>query len=798
MSKKILALLLAAAVMFTLLAGCGGENDTPNSENTQAPATNTQSGGESGNEATQTPEDDSGDEVEEPAPVTYTYREKWTTGSINTWSPTDWKTTAEGDIQEYTSTYLYTFEMNEAKNGYEIWPVGASELPIDVTAEYAGNGTYGVPADATEGYAWKINLNPAVCWENGDPINADTYIYTLQQYLNPKMKNYRASSFYDGLCGLANAKQYYLSGGFDHVDAVDSVGNVAAFADLTEDVYINTAEPCLRLAKSMEQAAKDGFEVSFFLSDGTNFLDKYENGVDIKVDETLYNDLVELCTINGDDPANWIQFCFILVPVEEFPWEQVGVVKNDEYSFTLILMNPVTPVTAVYSLSITPIYESLYETSKEDTGNLVKSTYGTSADKWISCGPYKLTEYQADQHIVFEKNENWFGYSDPRFEGLYQTTSVDIEFVDDPATCLDLFLQGKSDYVCLQAEDMDLYGNSKYAYYTPGPTTWVLSFNIDPEMLEREDTDTACHSILQLEDFRHAISLSLDRLNFSQALAAATPGYGLLNYSYICDPDTGELYRDSEYAKQALCELYGVDDESEITGYDKNSAAALFQFSYYDAIAQGIMNATQAIELNLLCPDENELYQDWANLIQTAIDDATVGTSLEDKITVNLVIVEDVYTSCKNGLADIAVTPLVGSILDPYSMMQCYTDPAMNLVYGYDAASHMLTINVNGEDITMNVKDWYEALCNGEYATADMDIRNQILASMEKGILERYGQVVLCYDMSAGMYSQRIVMDPKEYVNVLAGRGGIARMTYTMTDAEWDEYCASQNNNLDY
>ncbi len=793
MSKKILAMLLAAAMMLAMLAGCGGGNDTPSSGNTQSPA-NTQSGEQSGGEATQAPEGNGG----EAAPVTYTFREKWPSGGINTWSPTDWEMEYEAEIAGYTTGYLYEFVMNETKDGYDIWPVGASELPIDVTAEYAGNETYGVPADATEGYAWKINLNPAVCWENGDPINADSYIYTLQQYLNPEMKNFRASSFYEGLSGLANAKQYYLGGGFDHIDAVDSVGDVPTFADLTQDVYINTAEPCYWWDESMEQAVKDGYEDYFIMSDGTNFLDKYENGVDIKVDEALYNDLCELCEIGGDVPEDWIEFCFTLEEVEEIPWDQVGCVKNDDYSFTLILVNPISPFNAVYSLSIGPIYEPLYEANKQSTGEIVKSTYGTSVDKWISCGPYKLTTYQADKHIVFEKNENWFGYSDPRYEGLYQTTGIDIEFVDDPATRLNLFLQGKSDSVGLRTEDMELYGNSEYTYYTPQSYTWVLSFNTDPEMLESEDTDTVCHSILQLQDFRHAISLSLDRVGFSQTLAAATPGYGLLNYSYICDPDTGELYRDSEYAKQALCELYGVDDESEITGYDKAAAAALFQSAYNDAIAQGIMNATQTIELDFHCWDETKLYQDWTNFIQAAIDDATVGTSLEDKITVNLVVVEDVYTSCENGLADMAVTAWGGAEMDPYSMMQCYTDPAMNLVYGYDATSHMLTINVDGENITMSASDWYQELCYGEYALADTDIRNQILAGMEKGILEWYGQIVLYYDVGAGMYSQRLILGSEEYINSLVERGGLMFYTYTMNDAEWDEYCASQNNNLSY
>ena len=772
--KKLLALLLAAAMMLGLLAGCGQSKEpepTPTPEATAEP----------------TPE---------PAEPTYTFHEKWSTGGINTWSPTDWENSTEADIQGYTSSAFYEFMMNETKDGYDIWPVAASAMPVDVTADYAGNETYGVPADATEGYAWKIDLNPDMCWENGEPINADTYLYSVQQFLNPEMKNYRASQFYEGTAGLANAKQYYNGGGLMHMDANETVGYVS-FEEAGE-VYINTAESCYWWGESMEQAVADGYADYFILSDGTDFMEKYEHGVDILVDEALYNDLVDLCQVGGDVPENWIEFCFTLEDVEAIDFDQVGIVKNDDYSITLILANPTTEFYACYSLGITPIYEPMYEALKEDTGDIVKSTYGTSVDKWISCGPYKLTVYQADKHIVLERNENWFGYSDPRFEGLYQTTGIDIEFVDDPATRLNLFLQGNSDYVGLRNEDMETYGSSEYTYYAPLDYTWVLSFNTDPEMLATEDTDTVNHSILQLQDFRHAISLSMDRVGFAQIMAVSEPGYGLLNYCYICDPDTGELYRDSEYAKQALCELYGVEDESQITGYDKQAAAELFQAAYDEAIADGIMTENQTVELDFHCWEDTKLYQDWTNFIQAAINDATVGTSLEGKVTVNLVVVEDVYTSCENGLADMACTSWGGADMDPYSMMQCYTDPAYNLVYGYDGTTHQITINVNGEDITMSAYDWYVELCMGEYAVADLDTRNQILAGIEKGVLEWYGQVVLFYDASAAMYSQRVVLGSEEYINSLVGFGGTAYMTFTMDDAEWADYCASQNNNLTY
>ena len=42
------------------------------------------------------------------------------------------------------------------------------------------------PADITEDYIFEIKLRPEMKWENGDPITADDYIYSMQQQLNPK------------------------------------------------------------------------------------------------------------------------------------------------------------------------------------------------------------------------------------------------------------------------------------------------------------------------------------------------------------------------------------------------------------------------------------------------------------------------------------------------------------------------------------------------------------------------------------------------------------------------------------
>ena len=140
---------------------------------------------------------------------TYTYH--GTYSSVSTWSPTDWEISSEYDMLGYTVTPFYGFWMNETKDGYDIVPELAAEFPVDVTAAYAGNAVYGVPADATEGYAWQVKMRENAVWEDGIPITAADVGYTLQQFLSPEMKNYRASLFYQGGTALANAEGYYNS-----------------------------------------------------------------------------------------------------------------------------------------------------------------------------------------------------------------------------------------------------------------------------------------------------------------------------------------------------------------------------------------------------------------------------------------------------------------------------------------------------------------------------------------------------------------------------------------------------------
>ncbi len=716
----------------------------------------------------------------------YTY--SYSSTSPSTFSPTDWMNANEVNLISYTSTAFYDYLMNDTKDGYVIQPAAAAEMPEDVTAEYAGNETYGVPADASEGYAWKVELNPDLCWEDGTPINADTFLYSVKQYLNPEMSNYRAAICYTSL-PIANAQSYYNSLHAGEVGYVSTLG----------DLGFSTVEEA-------EAAGYTEFGVNmdeFWGLSGAGIASIYD-------DETVYGSGDGAITAKqaydeylapGKDYSQWTYwYVYVGETLEAASWEDVGIIKNDDYSLTFVLASPLTEFYFIYNLnSLVAVKEDLYEANKQQTGDIVKSSYGTAVDKYSSYGAYKITSFQEDKELTLTKNENWFGYSSEVYEGLYQTTDIVEEYIDESTTVMSLFLQGKLSYTGISTEDMATYGSGDYTYYTPGGFAYYYEFNVDMDSLKSRETEGENHCILAYEDFRHAISLAVDRAKYvSTFTPASDPCYGLLSSIYICDPDSGETYRNSEWAKAALCDAYGVSDIDELTGYDKEAAKVLFQSAYEQCLADGNIRETDKVVLNFHQYGSGEYYIKLLNFLEEAIADATVGTDLEGKVSIALIEDQTYDTSLKNGVADMICYAWGGADLDPYAMMECWCSDTLLREYGFDPYTETATINVNGSDITMTLNEWFNELYTGTYATAETDTRTQILAGMEDALLKTYITVPLFDLNSAGMYSMRTVLGSDEYINSVIGNGGIAYMTYTMDDAQWEQYCADNNYQLAY
>lgn len=774
--KRLLSLLLALMMVLSMVA-CGDKKEEESGAQDSG-ATEEEAAGE---ESEGTPEED-----------TYTFRS--TTTSVSTWNPTDWEFSSEGNLISYTTSPLYSFNMNEAKDGYVIEPEVAVGEPVDVTAEYAGNETYGVPADATEAYAYKVQIRDDVYWNDGDQVTVDDYIYSISQYLNPEMLNFRASAWYSGSGALANAEAYFKGG---KSNAFDGENYVEA------DEYFWS----MSVANALQGASIDADYASY----GDYYL--REDGSDIYTDiqalvESTYttvNDeskalLQEIATwVYGEEDENaWKKLCF--VAGEPVTMDEVGIIKNSDFEMTFVFAQQVNLFNFYYGpCAQYLLHEGQYEANKTNASGIIKSAYNTSVESSASFGPYVITEYQEGKIVKLEKNESWFGYTDGNHEGMYQTTHIELHQIDEPTTQLNLFLQGNLDEYTLSAEDMTTYGTSDYIYYLPESYTYYYYLDSDFDALKAEEVEGENRTILSYIDFRKAVSMAVDRSDYvKKCTASSDPGFGLLNYLYICDTDTGALYRDSEQGQQVLRNIYGVENLDDLTGYDKEGAGKLMQAAYDQCLADGNIKETDKVFLEFHTKGSDQTYVKMVDFLQNALNEAAMGTSLEGRIEIQLLEDPDYYDNMLTGAVDIALCSWGGADLDPYSLMECYCDPAMKGEYGYDPFTDMATINVNGEEITMCTYDWTSELLYGAYANADVDTRNTVLAGIEEARLDNWDVVPVYARTSAFLNSHRIVPGSPEFVNSVVQFGGIQYMTYTMNDAEWAAYCEENGNQLTY
>ena len=110
----------------------------------------------------------------------------------------------------------------------------------------------------------------------------------------------------------------------------------------------------------------------------------------------------------------------------------------------------------------------------------------------------------------------------------------------------------------------------------------------------------------------------------------------------------------------------------------------------------------------------------------------------------------------------------------------------------------MLTLNVNGEDVTMSWKDWSGALIGtGKFTDADFETKLYITAQMEELYLQKYYRIPLASATNVSLLSYQVDYYTEDY-NLMYGFGGLRLMTFNYSDAEWAEYVAEEGGTLSY
>lgn len=771
--------------------------------------------------------------------VNYTYKAATSAFPTN-WNPFQYKTASDNDYAlNWMTSSLFAFDYNDAMDGYRLEPRMAVGEPEDVTADYVGE-EWGIKEGETA-RAWKYTLRQDLKWNDGTPIDANTYVYSAAQQLDPKMQNYRADSLYSGNVVIHNAEAYVKQG----MSITPTMGEKLAELGLTaadEDV-----------AKLLEQVGAEKGYINWANSYGDTY--DFENktwtgdAADSWVETPLtFAELYTFFTTGeGAVYANWadeatkkewaldeLKIANGVYP--EISADKIGVLAPSQYELVYILDKPLSGFQLLYQLDTPLVKADLYEACMNESNGIRTNNYGTSVETSASYGPYMMKSFQTDKQIYYVKNPNWYGWNDADNEGLYQTDAIEYTFVSEPATAMEMFLAGQTCSKSLDKDIVDEYVTSEYAYYDEGTSVWAMTFNPNLEALTANQKiagDNINKTILTLKEFRMAMSLGMDRTAF---IAATSPtmktAFGLYGDLIVADPENAVFYRDNEHAKQTLVNFWGLaedvgegklyadNDEAidAITGYNPDMAKEYFNQAYDKAIEQGLMDDDDVVQITVGAGSTSSTYQNGYDFIVNNYTALVQGTKLEGKLTFTY------DNTLGNGFGDALRTNQVdmlflvgwtGSAFDPYGLMQVFVDQA----YQYDAGVDYTKVDaeitlgdttyvasmydwyciIQGEEMTVSVKDGEKttlALGYSEDATL-AGYRMQVLAEMENVVLQNYNFIPLGGDAGMHLRSMQINYPTEEEVYPMS-YGGIKYYTYNYTDAEWAKFVADQGGVLNY
>jgi oligopeptide transport system substrate-binding protein len=801
-SKAFISVLLALAVSSLALCSSCGSRKAPAAPAAPAAA------------ATPRP-------TETPEPMTYTFNQA--VGDFpQVWNPHRCVTAADAELLSYLSAGLYAFDLNKNGDGFKLEACMASDLPADITAELAG--TYGITeGDARRAYA--IPLRRDLCWQDGSPITAKDFVESARRLLDPAADNPQAAMFCEGDLILTGAARYRDQAQPIHLEnAVNARYTMEDLRLNEEGVYCTPEGQTVALALDyplefllygetlrfyVEAYGAKCFDLRYWDS----LLSRMDRDGLIPLTEDSYLLFEGLVTGNpgwGDTSETLPDYFVYHAPAPPVPWEEVGIFARDEYELALVLQEPLEGFDLLYALTDcwlvnTELYDACAGTVK---GRYI-SSYGTSPETTMSCGPYILQEYRKTDFCYLTRNPLFFALNSRENRPFYQTTDIVIQYVSDPQDQLQRFLAGELDNCLLPEEGREAYGDSPFCRSIPGDTSYLMVFNPDFDALTRSQEAAGAHvnkTILTLPDFRKAMSLALDRTAFCEAVSPSNrPALTLFTPLIIADLSDGIPYRSTPQAKAVVSELWGSSAAS--MGYDPEEAGKLFDSAWQQALDAGYVDSDSVVELCIGLPSDSEFYRRGCALLTEQFTRAVRGTKLDGRLRFTRLdnLGSDCYSALKENRVDMLFgVGWAGSPLDPHGLMEAYLSDAYRYDPAWDTAKVRLTVAIHGESFTASIMDWYEIMCGGTRSVTGSDgtalefscgaegnpgTRLDILAALEAAVLRNYDVIPLSEGQTRELWGEQVRLPAEDYIFGL-GFGGVKYLTYEYSDREWADHLA--------
>lgn len=771
--------------------------------------------------------------------------------------PSQWCTILSSDnvnneMESYFTSAFYEFNYKFDANGkivpgaYTVEYSAATKLE-DVTKKYAGK--YGLAADAEKGQAFAMTLRNDLTWDDGTPIKAADFVYTMSQQLSPNYLFDTASNYYSGNYVIHNAQNYVKQGQKGWFDN----GNMnLAYSDLAlgaDGKYTLKGNECtIALKKPLVWLRGDTLD--FCVTDTPQYFDTEayasllaladENG-DVAVTAESLALLTTVITAKaewGETKENTVGYMYVNYEYPQMDFSEVGYfVGDNEYELVMVIDGTLNPLDAEGNLTYEAgYYFSSWPLVKKDLWEICENRangvpysngYCTTTASSASWGPYKLTNYQDQKTYTVSRNDKWFGYGLPQYANQYQTDAIVTEKIEEWDTAWLAFQKGNLDGIGMDVKIAADYRTSKRAYFTP--ETWTFDLNIQSNATSR--TDKRNNLILNYADFRKAISLSLDRDDFcAKNYPSSQAALGLLNSMYYYDVENGKVYRESIQAKEAILNAYGATKNADgswkvgettytdiedaldaTTGYNLTLARQLVENAVAQAKTDGKYSDGEEIILTYGIETQTANTDRVKNWFQAAFDSMTKGTSIEGKIKIEYFMFSNATWSeqFKKGEYDLCFGAWGQAAFNPaYLLCETQIGEANRYAKMWDPTAVSVTVkakpDADHEDglYTYNLEQWRNILQGKDntlpnFKNFPMEDQLTALGAVETAILKEYYSIPVYSRYAASLMGYKVDYVSYEY-NTFMGYGGIRYMTFNYDDTAWAEFVASNNNILNY
>lgn len=346
----------------------------------------------------------------------------------------------------------------------------------------------------------------------------------------------------------------------------------------------------------------------------------WEDGVQVTAADYLYS---FQRMVDPDTAYGYVSDLYCIENAEainagEMEVSELGVTAPDDKTL-VITLNEVSPS----FLEVVPMYPQ-----RQDFVEECGDSYGIDADKFLSCGPFKVTEWEHNSYITLDKNDQYWDAEN------VQLSQVNVSFINDTNTLYSAMLNGTLDYMETTVPEYitEFEGREDMVVTdVETPTLNFVLFNCEDEVMSNVKV-------------RQAFSIATARELYVQAISngVGTPAYGLLSGAIGID---GVSFRDKvEEPLKAFIEEAGDPKELLIEGLtelgmdpDPSKLEVVYSMGSTSASANNQMALMQQVWQEALgvtvVPDQTEWATFWSDCKAGDFQIATLAWSGEVDIS---------------------------------------------------------------------------------------------------------------------------------------------------------------------